>query len=68
MWKNTDPRFEIGKRATILIIKPGMQGKEICFAYVDTKADWLILTDFSDYRVIGVNDNWCEDWIWDFAP
>lgn len=63
-WKNTDPRFDINKRASIIIIKPGINGREIGFAHVDTKEMWCIFTSFINYKLIDVDNNWDNSWVW----
>ena len=36
-WKNTDPRLDIYKRATIIVARPTADGEEAMFADVETK-------------------------------
>ena len=64
-WKRTDPRFEVNKRANIVILRPLLGAAE---GFVDTKECWSIWTDFEDHRFISADDKWDEDWYWIFAP
>ena len=71
MWKNTDPRYDIGKRARIIILRPDKIGNghfESSIADVDTKEGWNIFTDFEDCKLIDVDTNWDSAWWWTFAP
>jgi hypothetical protein len=66
MWKNTDPRFDIYKRANIIIARPGLNSLlRVGSGFVDTKDGWYIHTSFEDYKSI---DEWNEDWYWTIAP
>lgn len=66
-WKNTDPRFDINKRANIIILRPG-SFPNVSKAGVDTKEGWWIFTDFPEYKLLNVDDEWNQDWCWIFAP
>lgn len=66
MWRKNDPRFDINKRASIIIARPSMRGQWLTgTAHVDTKEGWSIITSFEDHRSI---DKWDPDWTWCFAP
>ena len=68
-WKSTDPRFDINKRATIVIVRPGGSGRISSLARVETKNGWSVFTDFMEGRsFIGPDDDWDEDWLWCYAP
>lgn len=62
--ENTDPRYDINKHAEIVIVKPGLNGREISIAFVDTKEDWNIFTNFENYTCIDVNQHWDPAWKW----
>ncbi len=64
-WRKGDPRIEINKRADIVIVRPGINGREAGMAQVETHQGWYIFTDFEGYKGI---DDWPEDWWWTFAP
>lgn len=68
IWKNSDPRLDIYKRAEIIIIKPGINGKEIGFGSVETKNSYDIFTNFENYKLISADDNWDDSWIWTRIP
>ena len=68
VWKNTDPRHSINKRAEIVIIRPGAGGRETCLGYVDTKDGWYIHTTFEGHTSIHADDKWDTDWCWTWAP
>lgn len=68
MWKKTDPRLDINKRADIVILRPGCNGMMAGTAHVDTKSGWNIFTSFDDYRLIAADAEWDQDWQWTFAP
>jgi hypothetical protein len=71
MWKNTDPRLDINKRANIVILRPALEGKNKYIAgtgQVDTKTGWNIFTSFDDYKLIDVDSEWCSLWHWSFTP
>ena len=69
MWKATDPRIDINKRAFIVILRPSLLGGWTAgTAYVDTKEVYTICTSFKDYQVIGADENWDPDWKWAFGP
>lgn len=68
VWKYTDPRFDINKRADIVILRPSLVGHghmNAGTAHVDTKEGWWIITDFPDHPSI---EEWDPDWCWTFAP
>ena len=67
-WRNTDPRHEINKRATIVIIRPIGNHLYGGTAYVDTKEGWSICTDIPNHEHIGVDDEWDTTWFWTWAP
>jgi hypothetical protein len=70
-WKNTDPRYDINKRAKIIILRPsefGHNRKEVALANVDTKEVWCIFTDFYNTSCISADDKWDDSWFWIFAP
>lgn len=61
-----DPRYDINKRANIIILRPTVGGNwSTGTAHVDTKEGWSIVTSFSDYYSI---DEWDPDWVWCFVP
>jgi hypothetical protein len=70
IWKKDDPRYSIGKRATIVILRPNVNdgGWEPGIGYVDTKNDWVILTSFEGRGVLTADDSWDQDWAWTWAP
>lgn len=69
MWKATDPRIDINKRASIVILRPTLIGGWVAgTAFVDTKEGYSIRTSFEDHRVIGADENWDLDWRWAFQP
>lgn len=72
VWRDTDPRHDINKRATIVIVRPrapGIERRESSVAYVDTKEGWWIGTEFEEpYKHISVDDDWPEGWMWTWAP
>ena len=69
MWKNTDPRFDINKRAAIVIVRLPCYGQQSCVAQVETKNAWYIHTGFKEpYHRVGSGDDWDSDWQWAFAP
>jgi hypothetical protein len=47
MWKNTDLRYDINKRANIVIYRHDL--KQVSLAEVDTKEVYNIYTDFDGY-------------------
>lgn len=69
-WKKKDPRFDINKRARIIIIKSyGNKELESSIAYVETKNVYAIFTDFDKpYHYLDVDFDWPKDWYWTFVP
>jgi hypothetical protein len=70
MWKNTDPRFDIGKRARVVVIRPDCDGLTAFVAQVETKHSWAIFpicTSMKDFY-IDVDDDWDESWWWAMGP
>jgi hypothetical protein len=71
MWKNTDPREHINKRGQIVILRPGLHGYHTMRAglgLVDTKEQYIILTDFEDHHLINADQSWDPSWLWAFGP
>lgn len=71
IWRNTDPRYSINKRADIVIIRPSIKGNgqlEAGMGYVDTKDSWSIWTPFENHNYISADDNWDTDWTWAWVP
>ncbi len=66
-WKNTDPRYDINKRATIVILRKTIDGDSACIAFVDTKEEWSIYSH-KDNLYLGVDDNWDPNWYWVWFP
>lgn len=64
-WKNSDPRFDIYKRAKIVIVRPlfGAGTGE-----VETKHAWAIWTSYEDHKFLNADDTWDQDWWWIYAP
>lgn len=72
VWKDTDPRFDIYKRADIIIVRPrtpGFNRPPACMGYVETKHAYSINTGFeAPYDHIDSGDDWPEDWQWTGFP
>ena len=68
-WKNTDPRFDVSKRATIVIVRPSLNGyPEAGVGEVETDHGYYIHTSFENRPGISENDNWDPIWYWTFVP
>lgn len=72
-WKNTDPRLDINKRATIVVVHPTAEGRVATLARVETKHSWSIfmsnpVTSRDNIEFVGPNDEWDDSWRWAFAP
>ena len=68
-WKNSDPRFSINKRNTILILRPKGYDRRTSIADVETKHGWFVRTEFDKpYDCIAEGDDWPEDWVWIMCP
>jgi len=68
-WKNTDPRDEIYKRATIVIVRPSLNGApETGIGHVETKNGYSVLTDFEIHSMVSEDEKWDEAWWWIRAP
>jgi hypothetical protein len=68
-WKNTDPRDEIYKRATIVIVRPNLNGApETGIGFVETKNGYSILTSFENHGLVDEGEKWDEAWWWILAP
>lgn len=66
-WHYGDPRFEINKRAKIIILRPEHGPHwEAGTGFVDTKDGWCIHTSFE--RNFHADDEWDQDWCWTWAP
>jgi len=72
LWRDSDPRHDINKRATIVIVRPrapGIERRESSVAFVDTKHGYYIHTEFEDpYDRVSADDDWPEGWQWTWAP
>jgi hypothetical protein len=66
-WKNTDPRYDINKRATIVILRKTIDGNTASIAFVETKEEWSIYSH-RDNIDLDVDDNWDPNWYWSFFP
>lgn len=68
-WHNTDPRHEIYKRATIVILIPITDKKKSAFmGEVETKNEWCVFTDYPERQLISADDQWPEHWLWIYSP
>ena len=68
-WSDEDPRFTVGKRADIVIVRGRGYGQRACLAQVETKHSWHVSTGFPEpHRHVGSGDDWPEGWRWTFAP
>ena len=71
MWKNTDPRLDIDKRADIVILRPSLTGfghRTAGVGQVETKNGWSVHTSFEDYKCLHASEEWNPDWQWAFGP
>jgi len=50
LWRDTDPRFDINKRATIVVVSRRECHTEAFLAFVETKNDWSISTGLERYE------------------
>lgn len=68
-WKNSDPRLDVSKHATIVILRPSLTGVcEAGMGNVETKHVYCVFTSFENHSLVGENDDWDELWYWIFAP
>jgi hypothetical protein len=68
-WSYEDPRVEINKRGSIVILRPSLTGYWIAgTGEVETHQGYSIITSFEDYPVIGFSASWDSAWAWIFAP
>lgn len=68
-WHSTDPRYDISKRATIVILRPGLTGAwESGIGYVETDHGYYVQMSFSGGTILTEHDLWPEGWIWIEAP
>ncbi len=68
-WKNTDPRHDVPKYATIVILRPSLSGRlESGMANVETDHGYYIHTSFENHPSVSENDKWDPIWYWTFAP
>jgi hypothetical protein len=70
-WECSDPRDVVTKHATIVILRPSINGNcglEPGIGFVDTKDGWCIFTSFENRSFVSADDKWDEDWLWNWAP
>jgi hypothetical protein len=70
VWRRSDPRHDINKRATIVILRPALSGLgwTAGIGYVETHQGYSVSTSFEDHGLIGEGDAWDDSWAWAFAP
>jgi hypothetical protein len=71
-WKNTDPRHEIYKRATIIVVYPSPAGhgrRLAAVARVETHHGYSVFAeDWENHSHIDVDAEWDPAWWWTRAP
>lgn len=67
IWRMTDPRYGINKRANIVIVCTSLP-QFASVASVETKNGWNILSLDRRFDKLDCDKNWGPGWAWTFLP
>ena len=69
VWRNTDPRHDIYRWTTIIILRPTLKGHyQVGMGDAETKHGYSLCTDFDDYPYFDADNKWDSSWWWTTMP